>query len=99
MVDDRAIEQEHVSRRAPVLIEAVSLKRDFFSEDKSRGGLLGTLTVGLAVLRTVDAVESDAKSAGVVQDFDGVSVEYGDNGASEVGERGIGKKKEDETCQ
>ena len=35
----------------------------------------------------------------VVQDFEGVAVEDGDDGAGEVGKRGIGTNKEDRTCQ
>ena len=35
-------------------------------------------------LRAVDAAESDTLRMGVVQDFDGVAVEGGDNGAGEV---------------
>jgi len=35
----------------------------------------------------------------VVQDFEGVAVEDGDDGARKVSERRIGEKKEDETCQ
>jgi hypothetical protein len=34
-----------------------------------------------------------------VQDFDGVAVQEGDDGAGEVGARGIGEKKEDERFQ
>ncbi len=43
----------------------------------------------MAFLGTVDAIESDAFSAAVVQDFDGVAVEDGDDGAGKVGE-GLG---------
>ena len=35
----------------------------------------------------------------VVEDFDRVAVEDGDDGAGKVGKRGIGTNKEDETCQ
>ena len=35
--------------------------------------------------RTVDATEADTFWMGVVQDFDGVAVEDGDNGAGDVG--------------
>jgi hypothetical protein len=37
--------------------------------------LLGSLAAGLAFLRTVDAVQADAFSAVVVQDFDRIAVE------------------------
>jgi hypothetical protein len=43
--------------------------------------LLGFLTVGLTFLRAVDAVEADTFGAVVVQDFDGVAVEDGDDEA------------------
>ena len=39
----------------------------------------------------VDTVEADTFRAGVVQDFDGVAVEDGDNGAGEVSETEIGE--------
>jgi hypothetical protein len=38
-------------------------------------------------------------NASVVQDFEGVAVEDGDDEAGKFSERGIGEKKEDETCQ
>ena len=57
------------------------------------------LAVGLALLRAVDAVKADTFSLLVVQDFEGVAIEGRKDGASEVSERGIGEKKEDETYQ
>ena len=42
--------------------------------------MLGSLAVGLAPLRTVDAVEAYAFGVVVVQDFDGPAVEDGDDG-------------------
>jgi hypothetical protein len=36
--------------------------------------------------RAVDAAQADTLRAGVVQDFDGVAVEDGNNGADELGE-------------
>jgi hypothetical protein len=41
---------------------------------------------GLAFLRAVNAAEANTFSAVVVQNFDGVAIEDGDDGASEVGE-------------
>jgi hypothetical protein len=35
----------------------------------------------------------------VVKNYDGVAVEDGDDGTGEIGERGIGTNKEDETCR
>jgi hypothetical protein len=43
--------------------------------------------------------EADTVRALIVQDFERVAVENGDDGAGEFSERGIGEKKEDETCQ
>jgi hypothetical protein len=42
--------------------------------------LLGSVAEGLAFLRAVDAAEADTFRVGVVQDFDGVAVEDGDEG-------------------
>ena len=39
----------------------------------------------MAVLRTVDTAEADSFRMGVVEDFDGVAVEDGDDGAKEFG--------------
>ena len=47
--------------------------------------MLRFLTVGLALLRAINAAETDTFSAVVVQDFEGVSVEDGDDGTGEVG--------------
>jgi hypothetical protein len=49
--------------------------------------------------RAVDAVEADTVRVLVVQHFEGVAVEDGDDGTGEVDERGIGTNKEDETCR
>jgi hypothetical protein len=47
--------------------------------------LLRSLAVGLAFLLAVDAVQADTFWVLVVQDFDGIAVEDGDDGAGEVG--------------
>ena len=54
---------------------------------------------GCSDYRAVDPAETDAFSMGAVQDFEGVAIEGRKDGASEVSERGIGEKKEDETYQ
>ena len=41
--------------------------------------MLGVVAVGLAFLRAVDPAEADAFSAIVMQDFEGVAVEDGDD--------------------
>ena len=43
-----------------------------FAEGKFRGGVLSSLQVGLALLRTVNPVEANTLRVLVVQDFDGV---------------------------
>jgi hypothetical protein len=40
--------------------------------------------MGLGLLRAVDAAEADTFRALIVQHFDGVAVEHGDDGAGEV---------------
>ena len=55
--------------------------------------MLRTLAKGLSFLWTVDGVEPDAFGVAVVQDFDGVAVEDGDDGPGKVFcERGLGEK-------
>ena len=46
--------------------------------------------------RALDPVETNAFSLTVVQDFDGVAVEHGDNGAGEIGTyQGSAQQKKD----
>ena len=42
--------------------------------------MLGIVAEGLAFLRAVDAAEADTLRVGVVQGFDGVAIECGDDG-------------------
>jgi hypothetical protein len=60
MVHIGSIRQNHIGNRSPVLVEAVGVDGDFFAESESRGGVLGTVSVGLALLGTVEAAEADA---------------------------------------
>ena len=60
------------------------MERDLLAKNQVRRGLLRSLTVGLAFLWAVDAVESDAFSAVVVQNFDGVAVEDGDDSLCKI---------------
>ncbi len=46
--------------------------------------LLRSLAEGLAFLRAIDPAEADAFRVLVVQDFDGVAVEDGDDEAGEI---------------
>ncbi len=43
--------------------------------------MLGSRAIGLAFLRAVDAAQTDTFRVSVVQDFDGVAVEDGNDGA------------------
>jgi hypothetical protein len=79
VIDVGAISEENVGKRPPVLVLAVRLECDFFPEGEGRGGMLGVVAVCLALLRAVDAAEADTLRAGVVEDFDGVAVEDGDD--------------------
>ncbi|HKC95494.1 MAG TPA: hypothetical protein VKB81_15860 [Nitrospira sp.] len=55
--------------------------------------MLCSLAIGLTLLRTVDAVQADVLGVVVVQDWNGITVEDGDDGAAEVScERGTGEK-------
>jgi hypothetical protein len=47
--------------------------------------VLGVVAVGLALLGVVDAAESNTFRPLAVQNFNGVAVEDGDDGACEVG--------------
>jgi hypothetical protein len=40
--NSRLVKGEHVSKGAPVLVEAVSLEEDFFPGGEVRGGVLGS---------------------------------------------------------
>jgi hypothetical protein len=55
---------------APVLVMAMILERDCFSEHKLRGSMLGSLPVGSSILRAVDAAQTDEFRVVVVQDFE-----------------------------
>jgi len=53
--------------------------------------LLGLRSIGLALLRTVDAIETNAFSMAIVEDFDGVTVENSHDLAVELFSERIGK--------
>ena len=88
LIEIHAIGQEHISQGALVLVMAVGLDRHVLPEGEVRGGLLGSLAEGLALLRAVDATEADTFRVLVVQDFEGVAVEDGDDRAGEVRREG-----------
>jgi hypothetical protein len=55
VIDVGAIRQEHISNRAPVLVLAKGLKRDFFPKGEVGRGVLGMLAVSVTLFRAVDA--------------------------------------------
>src|SRR5438093_71073 len=55
--------------------------------------------VGLAFLRAVDAAEADTFGVLVVQDFDGIAVEDGDDGAGEISNGSGGAEQEQEKAE
>jgi hypothetical protein len=88
VVDVGAIGQEHIGKGALVLVEAMSLKRNFFPKGEIRSGVLGVVVKGLAFLRAIDPAEADAFRALVVQDFEGLAI--GDVGGEVSGARSSG---------
>ncbi len=64
-----------------------------------RRRLLRSLTEGLAFLGAVDTAEADAFRALVVQDFDGIAVEDGDDEAGEVGNGSARAEQEQERAK
>src|SRR5262245_56892735 len=96
MIDVGAIRQEHVCKGAVVLVLAVGLENDISSEDERGRRLLRSVAEGLSLLRAVDAAEADTLRLNVVQDFVGVAVEDGNNGADEARSSMRGKRKPEE---
>jgi hypothetical protein len=84
LIEVHTIGQDHICQGVLVLVLAVCLERDFFAEGEVRGNLLRLLTECLAFLRAVYPAETDAFGVSAVQDFDGVAVEDGDDGAGGV---------------
>ena len=96
LIDVHSIQQEHVSKGARVLVLAVGLDGDLFPKGEGRGSVLGVVAVGLALLRAVDAAQTDTFMVLVVQDFDGVAVNYPDYSSDEVGScQGSAQQKKD----
>jgi len=95
LIDACAIRKDQISKCPLVLVVSVGLDGDFLPKGKVRSGLLGSLAEGLALLWAIDATETDTFRAVIVQDFEGVAVEDGDDGTGEIrrkyGARGIGR--------
>ena len=49
--------------------------------------MLGVVAVGLTFLRAVDAAKADTLGVSVMQNFDSIAVEDGDNGTGELTDR------------
>ena len=84
LIEAHPIRLEHIAKGALVLVVTVSLDGDVLPKDEVRGGVLGIVAKGLAFFRAVDATETDAFRALVVQDFESVAVKDSDDGAGEV---------------
>ena len=83
MIDIGPIGQDHIGNRSPVLVLHECLARDFLPVDECRGGVLGVVSLGLALLREVNAAQADALRV-AVQDFDGVAVHDPDDMTAEL---------------
>lgn len=84
MIDVRAIRQEHIGKRALVLVLAVSLECHFLAKDQGCGRLFRLAAIGLAFLLAVDAVEAHTFRMLVAQGFEVVAVKDGDDWAREA---------------
>jgi len=83
--DVGAIQQQHIGNRASILVMAEYLERHLCTEHKLRRSLFRVVPVDLAILRAVDAAETDAFRLSIVQEFDGVVVEKCYDRAGEIG--------------
>jgi len=88
VIDVGPIGKTHIGKDMPRPIAAVCLEEDFFPKHHRGCGLLGLMAVGLALLRAVDAAQADTFRVLLVQDFNGIAVEDGDNEAMIVGDSG-----------
>ena len=86
VIDVGTIGQDHVSDGVLVLVVAVGLDRDFLAKGEVRGSLLRSPAERLAFLGAVDPTQADAFRVLVVQNFEGVAVEDGDDGSGKVSE-------------
>jgi hypothetical protein len=77
----------------------VSQERDILTIDELRCSLLGARAVGLAFLRAINTTQADTFGAVVVQDFDGVAIEDGDDEAGEVSNGSGGGEQEQERTE
>ena len=61
MIDVGAIGQEDIGKGAPILVETVSLERDFFPEGKVSDGVLGPSRGALCVTHIATATTAGAR--------------------------------------
>jgi hypothetical protein len=81
VIDVGPIGQKHIGKGVSRLVAAVRLEDDFFPKHHRGRSLLGLMTVRLALLGAVDAVQADAFRVLVVEDFEGIAVEDPDDEA------------------
>jgi len=62
----------------------MGFENDISPEDEGRRGLLRSRTKGLAFSTTINSAQPDPFRRGVVQSFDGGTIEDSDDGAREV---------------
>ena len=90
--DVGAIQQQPIGNRASVLVVAECLERHLCTEHKLRRSLFRLHPVDVAILRAVDAAETDAFRLSIVQDFDGGVVEKCYDRAGDIGSNGKREK-------
>ena len=86
----------------PIAIDPLHLDPGEFAEGEIRGKALGHLTVGLAELRRIDAIEAnfvsfiplENRNRIAVMDADNLALDY--RGVTRLGEGGQGKEGENE---
>ncbi len=87
-----SIREDHFSDSPAVAVVAFYYYSDDFPEGQVGCEPFGLLSVGLFLLRAVDAVQADALGFAVVQDIDRISIHNTDNSAGEIsGEGGQGQ--------
>ncbi len=85
LVNFSSVRQEHVRNRATMPILAMRLEYYIFAKNELRCCLLCSLAERLGFFRAVDAIQADALRLFVVQDFDDVAVDNGDDDAGKLG--------------
>jgi len=82
VIDVGPIGQKHIGKGVSRLVAAVRLEDDFFPKHHRGRSLIGSRAVSLTFLWAINATQADTFGAVVVQDFDGVAVEDGDDGTA-----------------